>query len=74
MKQQYVAMPAGILRGALVRLGYQAAVVPEILNLPQCKCCDGSLCISTADPPSHRLVPTEASQRAMMRSLNAVRL
>ncbi|KZT68861.1 TRAPP complex subunit trs33 [Daedalea quercina L-15889] len=32
----YVAMPAGILRGALVRLGYQAAVVPEILNLPQC--------------------------------------
>ncbi|KAI0727573.1 NO signaling/Golgi transport ligand-binding domain-containing protein [Fomitopsis betulina] len=32
----YVAMPAGIIRGALVRLGYQAAVVPEILNLPQC--------------------------------------
>lgn len=32
----YVAMPAGILRGALIRLGYQAVVVPEIASLPQC--------------------------------------
>jgi len=32
----YVAMPAGILRGALVRLGYQAVVVPEVTQLPQC--------------------------------------
>ncbi|OCH94169.1 transport protein particle component [Obba rivulosa] len=32
----YVAMPAGIIKGALHRLGYQAAVVPEITSLPQC--------------------------------------
>ncbi|EIW65119.1 transport protein particle component [Trametes versicolor FP-101664 SS1] len=32
----YVAMPAGIIRGALVRLGFQAVVVPEVTNLPQC--------------------------------------
>ncbi|KAI9059536.1 transport protein particle component [Trametes sanguinea] len=32
----YVAMPAGIIRGALARLGFQAVVVPEVTNLPQC--------------------------------------
>ncbi|TCD68580.1 Trafficking protein particle complex subunit 33 [Steccherinum ochraceum] len=32
----YVAMPGGIIRGALSRLGFQAAVVPEITQLPQC--------------------------------------
>ncbi|KAI0761626.1 transport protein particle component [Trametes elegans] len=32
----YVAMPGGILRGALARLGFQAVVVPEVTNLPQC--------------------------------------
>ncbi|TBU48738.1 transport protein particle component [Dichomitus squalens] len=32
----YVAMPAGIIRGALGRLGYQATVVPEVTVLPQC--------------------------------------
>lgn len=31
----YVAMSAGILRGALLRLGIQAVIVPEV-NLPQC--------------------------------------
>ncbi|EIM92056.1 TRAPP complex subunit trs33 [Stereum hirsutum FP-91666 SS1] len=31
----YVAMSAGILRGALMRLGIQAVIVPEV-NLPQC--------------------------------------
>ncbi|VDB86545.1 unnamed protein product [Peniophora sp. CBMAI 1063] len=31
----YVAFPAGIIRGALLRLGLQGTVVPE-LNLPQC--------------------------------------
>ncbi|TFY79161.1 hypothetical protein EWM64_g4851 [Hericium alpestre] len=31
----YVAMPAGIIRGTLLRLGIQAVIVPEI-NLPQC--------------------------------------
>jgi len=32
----YVAMPAGIIRGALSRLGLQGTVVPEITSLPQC--------------------------------------
>ncbi|KAI0666187.1 transport protein particle component [Trametes maxima] len=32
----YVAMPAGIIRGALARLGFQPVVVPEVTNLPQC--------------------------------------
>ncbi|KAH9850611.1 transport protein particle component [Lenzites betulinus] len=32
----YVAMPAGIIRGALARLGFQAVVVPEVTNVPQC--------------------------------------
>jgi len=31
----YVAIPAGIIRGALMRLGLQVTVTPEI-NLPQC--------------------------------------
>ncbi|KAH9927414.1 transport protein particle component [Epithele typhae] len=32
----YAAMPAGIIRGALGRLGYQASVTPEVTTLPQC--------------------------------------
>ncbi|KAH8111484.1 transport protein particle component [Phellopilus nigrolimitatus] len=32
----YVAMSAGIIKGALARMGYQATVVPEIQHLPQC--------------------------------------
>ncbi|KAG7090499.1 hypothetical protein E1B28_009612 [Marasmius oreades] len=33
----YTAMPAGIIKGALTRLGYQTVTVtPEINNLPQC--------------------------------------
>lgn len=32
----YAAMPAGIIKGALSRLGFQAVVVPEITTLPQC--------------------------------------
>ncbi|KAL0565073.1 hypothetical protein V5O48_016959 [Marasmius crinis-equi] len=33
----YVAMPAGIIKGALTRLGYQGVTVtPEINSLPQC--------------------------------------
>lgn len=34
---QYVAMSAGIIKGALARLGFQAVVVPEIATLPQCE-------------------------------------
>ncbi len=29
-------MPAGIIRGALARLGYVGTVVPEITSMPQC--------------------------------------
>ncbi|KAJ7596573.1 TRAPP complex subunit trs33 [Mycena floridula] len=32
----YVALPAGIIKGSLSRLGYQGTVVPEITALPQC--------------------------------------
>ncbi|KAJ7212188.1 TRAPP complex subunit trs33, partial [Mycena pura] len=32
----YAAIPAGIIRGALSRLGYQTTVTPEITSLPQC--------------------------------------
>ncbi|KAJ3893386.1 TRAPP complex subunit trs33 [Lentinula edodes] len=32
----YVSMPAGIIKGALARLGYNATVSPEVTNLPQC--------------------------------------
>ncbi|KAJ7288409.1 TRAPP complex subunit trs33 [Mycena rebaudengoi] len=32
----YAAMPAGIIRGALSRLGFQTTVTPEITSLPQC--------------------------------------
>ncbi|KAG6848246.1 hypothetical protein H0H93_001972 [Arthromyces matolae] len=32
----YAAMPAGIIRGALARLGYHGTVTPEITSLPQC--------------------------------------
>lgn len=34
---QYVAMPVGIIKGALARMGYQATVTTEIVQLPQCK-------------------------------------
>ncbi|KAI1789158.1 transport protein particle component [Ganoderma leucocontextum] len=32
----YVTMPAGVIRGALARLGFQATVIPEVTTLPQC--------------------------------------
>ncbi|KAF8879927.1 NO signaling/Golgi transport ligand-binding domain-containing protein [Infundibulicybe gibba] len=32
----YVAMPAGIIKGALSRLGFHGTVTPEISSLPQC--------------------------------------
>ncbi|KAG6828991.1 hypothetical protein H0H92_006063 [Tricholoma furcatifolium] len=32
----YVAMSAGVIRGALSRLGYHGSVVPEVTALPQC--------------------------------------
>jgi Transport protein particle (TRAPP) component len=42
---QYVAMPAGIIRGALARLGFQGTVVPEVTSLPQCMhFCSSKLC------------------------------
>ena len=30
-------MPAGIIRGALSRLGYNGTVTPEITSMPQCE-------------------------------------
>lgn len=33
---QYVMMPAGVIKGALSRLGYNGTVTPEITSLPQC--------------------------------------
>lgn len=35
---QHAAFPAGLLRGALARLGLQGVVVAEITSLPQCEC------------------------------------
>ncbi|EJD04562.1 transport protein particle component [Fomitiporia mediterranea MF3/22] len=32
----YVALPVGIIRGALARMGYHATVVPEIQHIPAC--------------------------------------
>ncbi|KAG6909088.1 hypothetical protein DXG01_002069 [Tephrocybe rancida] len=32
----YVAMPAGVIRGALSRLGFHGTVTPEVTALPQC--------------------------------------
>ncbi|KAF8906664.1 NO signaling/Golgi transport ligand-binding domain-containing protein [Mucidula mucida] len=32
----YVALPAGIIKGALSRLGYHGTVTPEISSVPQC--------------------------------------
>ncbi|KAF8324945.1 TRAPP complex subunit trs33 [Amanita rubescens] len=32
----YAAIPTGIVRGALARLGYQSTVTAEITSLPQC--------------------------------------
>ncbi|KLO17612.1 transport protein particle component [Schizopora paradoxa] len=34
----YVALPAGIIKGAFARLGFDASITPEIPHLPQCKC------------------------------------
>lgn len=30
-------MPAGIIRGALSRMGFVGTVVPEITSMPQCE-------------------------------------
>lgn len=32
----YVAMSSGIIKGALLRMGYSGTVTPELTNLPQC--------------------------------------
>ncbi|KAK0188380.1 TRAPP complex subunit trs33 [Armillaria mellea] len=37
--KMYVALPAGIIKGALSRLGYNGSVAPEVTSLPQCKFC-----------------------------------
>ena len=42
----YVMMPAGIVGGALSRLGLIGVVVPEINNLPQCAYASALLLVS----------------------------
>ncbi|KAF9007850.1 transport protein particle component [Cyathus striatus] len=32
----YTAMPAGIIRGALARMGHNSTITPEVTSLPQC--------------------------------------
>jgi hypothetical protein len=34
---KYVALPAGIIKGALSRIGFHGTVVPEITTPPQCE-------------------------------------
>jgi len=35
--RQYAAMPAGIIRGVLSRVGLSSTVSPEITSMPQCE-------------------------------------
>ena len=60
---QYVAMSAGIIKGALARLGFQAVVVPEITTLPQCTpLVHHQLARSLI---VRRYIPSQAAQRIM---------
>jgi len=62
-------MPAGIVRGALSRLGLIGVVVPEVSNLPQCM-----LPRPFSRPfamnffrPSNRYIPDKATKTLMNR-------
>lgn len=55
----YVALPAGIIKGALSRLGIQATITPEINSLPQCRCRRFEVYLAD-DMPRH--VPGETSE------------
>jgi len=66
---QYVMMPAGIVRGALSRLGLIGVVVPEISTLPQCALPRSFLRASMANrfPPPHRYIPDKAAKTLVNR-------
>ena len=55
-------MSAGIIKGALARLGFQAVVVPEIATLPQCtpRCCSSD----TITHKSAQVLFKSSSQKA----------
>lgn len=66
---QYVMMPAGIVRGALSRLGLIGVVVPEINTLPQCALPRSFLRVSMVNRllPSNRYIPDKAAKNLMNR-------
>ena len=62
-------MPAGIVRGALSRLGLIGVVVPEINNLPQCMLPCSFFCPRTMNrfQPPNRYIPDKAAKTLMNR-------
>jgi hypothetical protein len=63
---QYVAMPAGIIRGTLIRLGLHGTVTPET-NAPQCTppTVPGENCLLRK---ANRYIPSQNSQIDLRRS------
>lgn len=55
-------MPGGIIRGALARLGFQAAVVPELSSLPQCMSRIKDFDKTKLTSSSRRYIPSEVTQ------------
>ncbi len=51
---KYAAVPTGIIRGALSRLGYNSTVTPEITSLPQCMSVDF---LAGLNSYAHRYIP-----------------
>lgn len=66
---QYVMMPAGIVRGALSRLGLIGVVVPEINNLPQCMYAPASILVFVHDELQlpYRYIPDKTAKAFMNR-------
>ena len=62
MNKQNVAISAGIIRGALMRLGLHGTVTPEI-NLPQCASLMGPAELSAKG--QRRYIPSENTKIAM---------
>ena len=63
---QYVMMPAGIIRGALSRLGLIGVVVPEINALPQCMPSTSPFVVNSFQPPD-RYIPDKTAKTLMNR-------
>ena len=66
---QYVMMPAGIVRGALSRLGLVGVVVPEISALPQCMlpCSFSYVFLVNRFRLPNRYIPDKVAQTLMNR-------